>query len=66
LNLLLRDDVLPTLRLNVTEAAKQLDVSRALNGYTAIAPEMALRIEAWLGVERYGHAKAMADRIKRL
>ena len=58
----LRDDVLPALGLNVTEAAKQLDVSRValsrlLNGRAAISPEMALRIEAWLGVDRGGEAR---------
>lgn len=60
--LTLRDDVLPALRLNVTEAARQLDVSRValsrvLNGRAAISPEMALRIDAWLGVERGGEAR---------
>ena len=60
--LTLRDDVLPALALNVTEAAKQLDVSRValsrlLNGRAAVSPEMALRIEAWLGVERGGEAR---------
>jgi addiction module HigA family antidote len=60
--LTLRDDVLPALGLNVTQAAQQLDVSRValsrvLNGRAAISPEMALRIEAWLGVERGGDAR---------
>ena len=58
----LRDDVLPALGLSVTEAAPQLIVnrvtpSRVLNGRAAISPEMALRIEAWLGVERGGEAR---------
>lgn len=58
----LRDDVLPALGLSVTEAAQQLDVnrvtlSRVLNGHAAISPEMALRIEAWLGVDRGGEAR---------
>ena len=49
--LTLRDDVLPALGLNVTQAAQQLGVSRValsrvLNGRAAISPEMALRIEA--------------------
>lgn len=57
----LREDVLPALGLNVTQAAAQLGVTRAalsrvLNGRSAISPEMALRIEAWLGVERGGRA----------
>lgn len=58
----LRDDVLPALGLTVTDAAQQLGVarvslSRVLNGRAAISPEMALRIEAWLGVERGGDAR---------
>ena len=62
--LTLRDDVLPALGLSVTEAAQQLDVhrvtlSRVLNGHAAISPEMALRIEAWLGVERGGEARLL-------
>ena len=57
----LRDDVLPALGLSVTEAASQLGVSRAtlsrvLNGRAAISPEMALRLQAWLGKERGGDA----------
>lgn len=60
--LTLRDDVLPALGLTVTEAAQQLDVSRValsrvLNGRAAVSPEMALRIEAWLGVARGGEAR---------
>jgi antitoxin HigA-1 len=58
----LRDDVLPALGLSVTLAATQLDVSRVtlsrvVNGRAAISPEMALRIEAWLGKERGGDAR---------
>ena len=57
--LTLRDDVLPALSLSVTQAAAQLGVSRVafsrvINGRNAISPEMALRIEAWLGIERGG------------
>lgn len=59
----LREDVLPALRLTVTEAAGQLRVTRAalsrvLNGRAAISPEMALRLEGWLGVENGGSADA--------
>jgi len=59
--LTLRDDVLPALGLNVTQAAQQLGVSRValsrvLNGHAAISPDMALRIEAWLGVAHGGDA----------
>ena len=59
--LTLRDDVLPELGLSVTQAAEQLGVarvslSRVLNGRAAISPEMALRIEAWLGADHGGRA----------
>jgi addiction module HigA family antidote len=59
--LTLRDSVLPGLGLTVSAAARQLGVtrvalSRVLNGHAAISPEMALRIEAWLGVDRGGRA----------
>ncbi len=57
----LRDDVLPALGLTVTEAASQLGVTRAalsriLHGHAGISPEMALRLEAWLGEENGGRA----------
>jgi antitoxin HigA-1 len=57
----LREDVLPALGLTVTDAAKQLGVTRAalsrvLNERAAISPEMALRLEGWLGVENGGRA----------
>ena len=57
----LREDVLPALGLTVTEAAQQLGVTRAalsrvLNERAAISPEMALRLEGWLGVENGGRA----------
>ena len=57
----LRDDVLPALGLTVTDAAAQLGVTRAalsrvLNGKAAISPEMALRLERWLGVDQGGRA----------
>ena len=57
----LRDDVLPALDLTVTDAAAALDVTRValscvLNGRAAVSPEMALRLERWLGVEHGGRA----------
>jgi len=57
----LREEVLPALRLTVTQAAQQLGVTRSalarvLNEHAAISPAMALRIEAWLGIERGGRA----------
>jgi addiction module HigA family antidote len=64
--LTLRDDVLPALDLTVTAAAEQLGVSRValsrvLNGHAAISPEMALRLQAWLGKERGGDARLWLD-----
>ncbi len=57
----LREDILPALGLSVTDAADQLGVARptlskVLNGKAAISPEMALRLEQWLGVENGGRA----------
>lgn len=57
----LREDVLPALGLSVTDAARELGVTRAalsrvLNGRAGISPEMALRLERWLGAEHGGRA----------
>lgn len=57
----LREDVLPALGLSVTEAADALGVSRAalsrvINCRAAVSPEMALRLERWLGAEHGGSA----------
>jgi addiction module HigA family antidote len=57
----LREDILPALGLTVTQAAAQLGVTRAalsrvLNGRAAISPEMALRLEGWLGIKHGGRA----------
>lgn len=57
----LREDVLPALGLSVTDAAGQLGVtrvalSRLLNGRAGVSPEMALRLERWLGMENGGRA----------
>ncbi len=58
----LRDDVLPALGLTITESARHLGVTRAalsrvFNGRAAMSPDMALRLEAWLGTERGGRAE---------
>lgn len=55
---------MPALGLTVTEAAAQLGVTRAalsrvLNARAAVSPEMALRIEQWLGVENGGRADVL-------
>ena len=57
----LRDDVLPALGMSVTDAAAQLGVTRAalsrvLNAWAGVSPEMALRLERWLGVDHGGRA----------
>lgn len=57
----LRDDVLPALGLTVTEAARQLGITRAalsrvLNGHAGISIDLARRIEAWLGTDNGGRA----------
>ncbi|MGB3274661.1 MAG: HigA family addiction module antitoxin [Castellaniella sp.] len=49
----LREDVLPALGLSVSEAARQLGVSRValsrvLHGRAAISVDLARRLEAWL------------------
>jgi len=50
----LKEDVLPSLGLTVTEAAEQLGVarvtlSRMINGRAAISADMAIRLAQWLG-----------------
>jgi addiction module HigA family antidote len=59
---ILREDVLPALGLTVTEAARQLGVSRValsrvLNERAGISVDLARRIEAWLGTENGGSAE---------
>ena len=49
----LREDVLPALGLSVSEAARQLGVSRVqlsrvLHGHAPVSPNLALRLELWL------------------
>jgi addiction module HigA family antidote len=61
--LTLKDDILPALELTATEASEQLGVTRAafsrvINCKAGISPEMALRIEAWLGEKHGGSAGA--------
>ena len=57
---ILREDVLTALGLSVTEAARQLGVARLINEQAGISPEMALKIEAWLGPENGGRAELWA------
>ncbi len=51
---IVREDILPELNITVTEAARQLGVSRVtlsrlLNEKSAITPDMAIRLHKWLG-----------------
>ena len=51
---LLREDVLPALKMNVSQAARELGVSRQLlhrilAGQAAVTPEMAVRLGKWAG-----------------
>ena len=55
----LREDVLPELRLSVTDAADQLGISRVtlsrvLNEKMGISLDLARRLEKWLGGPRNG------------
>ncbi len=51
---IIKEDVLEAERISVTEAARQLGVSRVtlsrlLNGKTGVSVDMALRLSQWLG-----------------
>lgn len=51
---ILREDVLPSLKLTVTDAAKELGVARqtlhrVMTGEMAVTPAMALRLGRWCG-----------------
>ncbi len=55
----IREDILPALSLTVTEAAKQLGISRVtlsrlIHGQSGISADMARRLEAWLGGPKRG------------
>jgi len=63
---ILREDILPEMNLTVTEAAKQIGVSRValsrvLNEHTGISPKITLKIEHWLGTDKGGRAELWAD-----
>ena len=51
---ILRDDVLPSLNITVTDAAKELGIARqtlhrVMTGKMAVTPAMALRLGRWCG-----------------
>lgn len=50
---ILKEDVLPELGLNVTDAAAQLGVSRVqfsrfINGRAGVTPDLAIRLSKWI------------------
>lgn len=58
---MIKEDILPALGMGVTEAAHQLGISstalsHVMNGRSAISPDMALRLEKWLGIKNGGSA----------
>ncbi len=63
------EDVLPEIGLSVTEAARQLGISRVqlsrvLNERAGISPDLAMRLEQWLGgpsAESWLHMQADYD-----
>lgn len=57
---------MPSLGLSVGEAAAQLGVtrgmlSRILHGHSAVSPDMALRLEKWLGWSALDLVRAQAE-----
>jgi addiction module HigA family antidote len=55
----IREDILPALGITVTDAAKQLGVSRVtlsrlIHGQSGISADTARRLEAWLGGPKWG------------
>ena len=67
----IRKNCLEPLGLNVTQAAKVLDVarptlSRILNGHAAISPEMAIRLEkaGWSNAEFWLRRQATYDLVQ--
>ncbi len=64
---LLREDVLPALSLTVRDAAKQMGVSKAalskvINEKAAVSPELALRLEQWLGAANGGSVRMWLEK----
>lgn len=63
---ILREDVLPELKISVTEAARQLGVSRVqfsrfINGHSAVSADLAIRLAMWLGGSAQSWMRMQAD-----
>jgi antitoxin HigA-1 len=63
---IIREDVLPELAISVTEAARQLGVSRVqfsrfINGRSAVSADLAIRLALWLGGSAQSWMRMQAD-----
>ncbi len=63
---ILREDVLPALAISVTEAARQLGVSRVqlsrfINGRAGVSADLAIRLALWLGGDAHTWMRMQAD-----
>lgn len=63
---ILREDVLPELGITVTEAARQLGVSRVqlsrfVNGRAGVSADLAIRLAMWLGGSAQTWMRMQAD-----
>jgi addiction module HigA family antidote len=63
---IIREDVLPELAISVTEAARQLGVSRVqfsrfINGRSAVSADLAIRLAMWLGGSAQSWMRMQAD-----
>lgn len=65
----IREHILPALDLSVTEAAKQLGVSRVtfsrlIHGQFGVSANVARRLEAWLGGGKHGPSAESWPRLR--
>jgi len=63
---ILREDVLPEMAISVTEAARQLGVSRVqlsrfINGRAGVSADLAIRLAMWLGGNAQTWMRMQAD-----
>lgn len=63
---IIREDVLPELNISVTEAARQLEVSRVqlsrfINGKAGVSADLAIRLALWLGGNAQTWMRMQAD-----
>ncbi len=63
---MIREDVLPELAVSVTEAARQLGVSRVqlsrfINGRAGVSADLAIRLAMWLGGNAQTWMRMQAD-----